>query len=400
MIYNLIIYTTIITIISFIFLRIYLKIKHPFWYEQPVFHYYNLLYWLNPPGIINNSLPNYNKYTNLYNIISKKYTNINNTEKQLIINLLNDNFLKDNIITYYPNNKHIFNYLKHNSQPSYIAIYKKPRLLIDSSYSSIINDEIYIGILTSRVLYIKFKKHIIPVNYVDNLCVHKDFRQKNIAKQLIQTHYYNTRNFNKQICVSLFKREGIVNKIVPLVAYQMIAFDISPIINLNLTIINGIYKYVRITKQTYYLIHNILYNNKNLFDCIIMPDISNLLYLINNENIFIYALLHNGIILSIYFYRNMYMKYKQNNCIELFCSIYDKSLANNDFVYGFIYSLYNINKIFNFNYIFIENLSNNNIIIDYLKKKKYNIIAKNTNAYFLYNYAILSFEPSKCIIIN
>ena len=59
-----------------------------------------------------------------------------------------------------------------------------------------------------------------PVYYVDNLCVHPLYRNKNIAPQMIQTQEWFQRQNNKKIKVSLFKREGDLTGIVPLTVYN------------------------------------------------------------------------------------------------------------------------------------------------------------------------------------
>ena len=71
-------YYFIISIIIFLFLvKLFIKIKFKFWAEQPVFHYYNLFYWLSSNRIINNNLPIANKYCNFINIICKDYFEFN-----------------------------------------------------------------------------------------------------------------------------------------------------------------------------------------------------------------------------------------------------------------------------------------------------------------------------------
>ena len=42
-----------IVIISFIFI----KVKYRFWSSQPIFHIYDIRYWLVPPGIIQRGIP-------------------------------------------------------------------------------------------------------------------------------------------------------------------------------------------------------------------------------------------------------------------------------------------------------------------------------------------------------
>ena len=55
-------YAIMIIILILITLYLYYKFKHPFWSRQPVFHIHNLLYWYDPPGIIQQGKPERNKY--------------------------------------------------------------------------------------------------------------------------------------------------------------------------------------------------------------------------------------------------------------------------------------------------------------------------------------------------
>ena len=52
----------LIILVLLFLLYFYYKIKYPFWSRQPVFHFHNLLYWYNPPGIIQYEKPEINKY--------------------------------------------------------------------------------------------------------------------------------------------------------------------------------------------------------------------------------------------------------------------------------------------------------------------------------------------------
>ena len=58
-------YSIIAFVIIIMLLFAFIKIKFRFWSIQPVFHFYNLWYWMFPPGIIDQSIPEKNKYTNL-----------------------------------------------------------------------------------------------------------------------------------------------------------------------------------------------------------------------------------------------------------------------------------------------------------------------------------------------
>ena len=88
----------ILIILSFF---IFIKIKYKFWSIQPVFHYYDLHYWLRPCGIINYDLPSFNKYINISNITTENVININSTYKQKIINFIKNNYLNNEVVKYF-----------------------------------------------------------------------------------------------------------------------------------------------------------------------------------------------------------------------------------------------------------------------------------------------------------
>ena len=40
------------------------KVKYGYWTKQPVFHYHNIFYWYNPPGVIEKGNVEISKYYN------------------------------------------------------------------------------------------------------------------------------------------------------------------------------------------------------------------------------------------------------------------------------------------------------------------------------------------------
>ena len=50
--------------LSIILIFVYIRLKYQFWAIQPVFHVYDVGYMIKAPGIINDNLPEKNKYTN------------------------------------------------------------------------------------------------------------------------------------------------------------------------------------------------------------------------------------------------------------------------------------------------------------------------------------------------
>ena len=65
-------YLIVSLIILYLVARAFIKIKFHFWSIQPVFHIYDLYYWIKPNQIVEPALPDINKYVNLIDIKTKK----------------------------------------------------------------------------------------------------------------------------------------------------------------------------------------------------------------------------------------------------------------------------------------------------------------------------------------
>ena len=95
-----------------------IKIRFRFWSKQPVFHFYNLWYWMFPPGIIKHDKPEENKYTNLKDIKFINYASLNSIDQERFIKFIQDHYLnttevqykpeKGNIVPYFENTKNSF----------------------------------------------------------------------------------------------------------------------------------------------------------------------------------------------------------------------------------------------------------------------------------------------------
>jgi hypothetical protein len=160
--------------------------------------------------------------------------------------------------------------------------------------------------MTSRPLNVLINNDIksnnikFTVYYVDYLCVDKFNRKKGIAPQLIQTHHYNQRHINKNIVVSLFKREDELTGIVPLCVYSTYGFPVDKWRKPKE--LPGQYKLLEINGTNFRFVHDFIIMNKNNFDIVINTDMSNILELIKTKNIFVYAILCDEKIICCYFY--------------------------------------------------------------------------------------------------
>ena len=145
-----VLYFFVIIIIIYLIFTAYIRINMRFWYTQPVFHIYNLKYWINPPGFINTEPPESNKFVNLINnklITINSDGNTNNTdsiELSKICNFIKNYYVINENARYSPSEEDIFAYLHCSNHPSFFNIYQEPMspLKTNLSHNEIGNKEI------------------------------------------------------------------------------------------------------------------------------------------------------------------------------------------------------------------------------------------------------------------
>lgn len=371
----------------------YVKIRYHFWNIQPVFHYYNLIYWFTSNRIINEELPVVNKYCNMREIKTFKYTDLENIDKQFIINFLKSFFLRTNTVNYLPSIKSFESNFENHVYPSFISIYSNDTSLFDYKKNNKIDYKEIISVMTTRPLYISLYNENFPVYYVDYLCVHNLYRKKGIAPQIIQTHELNQRHNNKQVKVSLFKREGDINGIIPLVFYYTYGYkkiNVYKIYDHSISV-------VQVTKSSVYKFLEFFKLHKHLFDCCITPHISNLISLIENKTVFIYLLKQNTTILGCYIFKDTDTLYNNKKSIECISSISSiKNDTSNLFYKGFTLAYYYIVKQLKSKIVLIENIAHNNEIIKHIQNDSFSY---SPTAFFLYNYVAKTTNPYKFIYI-
>jgi hypothetical protein len=385
-----------------------------FWSTQPVFHIYNIWYWLNPPGLILENAPEINKYTNILDIKTYGISEINETLLDRACNFIKSYYVQSPHAKYIPTKNNIVDYLTSCNNESYISIYQTPKILFEKDEPSGILDEI-VSVITARSLNITLKgKNPFTLYYVDNLCVHPDYRKDGIAPQTIETHYYNLRKNNPKIKSCLFKREGKLNAIVPLTTYKTVCFNISFLEKMPPQDINVI----EIGPNQLTLFVNFIYSQAKNFDCIIMPDLSNMLNMIKTENVYVYGTLMRGKLISAYAFRRPSLFYAKEEAIECFFSLYadklvtdklvtdklvtDKlvndKLVNDIYITGFNISLNKCKEKLKTNILLIEDLGQSGKLVDYLQNNLLNVLFQSPTAFFLYNYACYTVQSQKALI--
>ena len=402
-------YILLIIIIIILFIYSYIRVKYGFWAIQPVFHVYNIGYMIFPPGIIEHHLPEVNKYTNFKNIDTNVFDKMSKLKTAQFINFIKRNYLQNKDNTFSPKSANIVPYFKGHNTSSFVSIYTEDSVLIDFSKSSTNKDTIpniipnkkIIGVMTSRPLHIIINGKTganFDAYYVDYLCVDANYRRKGIAPQIIQTHHYNQRYNNKNIVVSVFKREDELTGIVPLCAYSTYGFSVTKWTKPN--DLPGNLTLLEITSQNFHLLLDFIKSNSSNFDIFINTEISNIIELIKTKNIFIYGILLEKEIVCAYFYRKSCVFVEKNmEVLSCFASINGSNDLNDVFIHGFKISFWTIADKNYFGFCAIENISHNNIIINNIMLKTKPSIISPT-AYFFYNFAYPTFKAEKVLILN
>ena len=401
--YNLIIYFFVFIIICYLFICAFIRIKMRFWYSQPVFHIYNLAYWINPPGFINKSPPPVNKFVNLVNnkLITID-TVVDDVNIKKICNFIKDYYLLHPSAKYSPSYEDITAYLHCNNYPSFFNVYKEPILLFENGLPSDKFDEEIIGVASAHTLNItinnKNKKKIeFPAYYVDHLCVKPAYRKKNITPQMIQTFYYNVSRTVPKVNAYLFKREGELNAIVSLTVYDTYYFDITNFVDTRLQ--NKNLNIIQIGKQHLNLLIKFIQDQMIKFECVILPDISSIINLIQLEKLIIYGLIDNGELVAIYVFRTLELYYGEKKAVECI-SIVSKCKLKELTLGGFIIGLAKIKTKLKTNIIMIENTAHSTDIITALYNNPIILFMyKSPTAFFLYNYANYTIKNNKALLI-
>lgn len=398
-------YIIIIVLVIILFIYGYIRIKYGFWYYQPVFHAYDFWYYLFPCGIIQHELPEKNRFTNIDAIEFLSLANADESTMDKVVHFIQTNYLQNTDNKFHPEKHNIIKYFAGHGEsihPCFLSLCWEEEFLqdIDSSGELVKNKKL-VGIMTTRPLYIKFKKDKsqLVAYYVDYLCVHKDYRKKGYAPQIIQTHHYHQRNKNPGVHVSLFKRENKLTGIVPLCVYSTYGFSMKgwkkPLD------IPSTDKILECSSQNIRYLLEFMRETADLFDITMTTEIANILELINSRNMYIYFVLDiaSDKVMSAYFFRNSCVTI-QKDCkiISCFASICRENYIDDAFVYGFKCALFMI-PMMDYLFLAVEDISHNKKIIDNLQiKNKVDVVSPT--AYFFYNFAYHPFSSDKVFFVS
>ena len=397
-------------IIYYLILIIVFKIKSKFWYIQPCYHFYDLHYIFYKNQVIQTELPKINSFVSFEKVITYSPDDIQKETFNNIIELLKKEYYHTKNAIYNPTIDSIIPYLSKNYYNSYISLAVIPTYNYDTlNTNHIIKYNDIIGCITSKSILITLPNNEFYSYYVDFFCIKGGFRKLGYSEIMIQSHEYSNRIKTLDIQVHLFKREGELTGIVPVVKYNTYLYDLNDYFNsfnpssflFNVKNISHIQTPIllQITKSNIQILYDYLteIKNNNIFHFITTLHISNFIELIETKNIYCVVLMYKQKIYASYFLRNTFMEIDKRQCLSCFASIKDH-LYDNVIRYSFTQTFQQIIQIIQrkekFSFLFIENISHNFLLI-----KDHDYISKTKTAYFLYNYILQPLKQKNVFII-
>ena len=391
-----ILYVVAFFVILILLFSAYIRIKYRFWAMQPVFHFYDVYYWFVDKGVIESELPTKNKYYQP-SIKTSSFDSVDEKQITDFLQLIHTDYIsnkeyKENKFT--PDKENVIPYFVGHNSNSYWSFHYEKQF---AQSNDIVEEDKLISIMTGRPLHVEiFKPKLsFDVYYIDYLCVDKNKRKKGIAPQMIQTHEYNQRHSNKNIQVSLFKREDELTGIIPLCAYDSYGFKTDKWVAPQS--LHSEYKFLLCDQQNMYYLMDFIKSSCNKFDIFIISDVGNLMELVKTQNIYVYMLLKGADILCAYFFRKTctFVK-KDEEVLSCFASL-NGGVEEKIFIHAFKIAFCMIKeKNKGYEYLLVEKISHNNVIVDNLVIKTNPIISKT--AYFFYNFAYHTFLSNKTFI--
>ena len=129
---NTVIILSLIIFVIFLLMFIYIRIKFRFWALQPVHHVYDMFYYFFPPGIINFSLPEKNRYCNFKDIETLDFQYLEDFKREKFVNFINKHFLRNNENIFSPKKENIIPYFTSHNTSCFFSFYYNNEPLVEN----------------------------------------------------------------------------------------------------------------------------------------------------------------------------------------------------------------------------------------------------------------------------
>jgi hypothetical protein len=335
------------------------------------------------------------------------YSDITEDQKAKLVDLVQCYWIKSERILVTINADDIHNILTGHNHPSYVSFYNESIFDIvprsDSSGSTMLTKlDQPIGCVLSypmRTFFLNPDGNSIetPAYMWDHLCIHRDYQNKNLDRQIIQTHEYNQRLGNTDVRVSLFKREESLHSgIVPLVEYKTCMFYLR---NVRIPPLLPHFVVTRINEENLGILSDFLYGISHttspMFRFCAFPEVGSFVAKIKSQLWYTYVLKRKDDLYGLYFFRNAKITFddlEHGNLLECVVTV-SNTKHDGVFFAGFLHALRSVLDIaknsekFEYKLIRFTTLGHNGKILEKWRWK-YTPIMEQPAAYYVYNMVV------------
>jgi len=386
----LILYGILFLFSLYVLFIIFLRVRHPYWSKQPVYHRHKLRYRFYQPGMLKNEPAEKDRYVDLKNIQFHTFEQSETIDRLSVF--LNSHYKNSPGLVFNPSSKDISDYNNAVKENAHISFLQHTHLSCENTGKTVLESEIDIGTITTRPVNITITNSHLNVQLVDLLCVHPLYRTRYQVPKLIQTHKYQLEKKRGSAQIYLFKNEDHHSfGIIPFCQCTNYVFDMF---SWKTPTKLGQEKILELSDCSSDILTDTVmsskFKNKIYFDPFTMRQ------LIKNGNIHVYCLKVPNKVLGVYIFKRSCARYKGESIFECISSI---KYCNTDlFLCGFHHASYLCCVKNRYKFLVIEGVSNNNIIIKKILSSK-PCMNKYTVSYYFYNYITKSIRPEDVLLV-
>jgi hypothetical protein len=373
-------------------LAAYIRIRHPFWSLQPVFHTYDFWrYWVMQPYVIESSLGRHpNKFLKLDLVSTKEFLDASDEERAAVLDLIQCKYVSSEQMTYMILDKDLHVQCTHTiSAPGLVSLLKGGGG-VD-------------GCMISYPVRFCHRGHPMQTLFYWEYVV---VRQELDARILIQTHEYNQRLKHPDIPASLFRKDvNLSEGIVPVVQFQVSKFELTK--SVGKPPLAPACTVTRIRAETMHVIMDFLYDmttKPSFFKLCIFPEMPGLQARIESNQWFFYTMQMRDQLLAVYALKDSKIMYEDaaaaaaRSEIELVASL-GRDTDDKTLFAGFLHALHDLMSIRpELGFITIPHMSHNHKIVE-TWKWKYGPCSTHNAALYLYNFVCPECTPDDAWII-
>ncbi len=312
-------YWVVAVVAVFVFVLLFIKIAYPFWNIQPVLHTYSRwFHWPTSPPYIVYLFPRKTKYTLitqtqnnrlLPKVTSQRFDSLSNEDIDSVMNLYRSNYILSDRILFSIEKSMLKSY---SVGKSLVSLYSFPVKTTGKDESGSL-----VGAMMSRGVRVFLGDQGFPAYFFDLMCVYRSLepaKKTLVAHQLFQTHEWNQRCMDRDVHVSVFRKDGdLCRGVVPFVQFRSATFFLH---NLKIAALPPDFQLKLVRPNNHiHLVYDFIdmlgNQNQNGMSCGIHIEKPAIYELVLSRQLFIGILTKGDQLFALYFLKNANTKYEE-----------------------------------------------------------------------------------------